>query len=391
MKVSVNYILQFLIIFISFTAFTLHYTLYWIFAGIFAILVFIYFTLYNYKLKIFKGYIIIFLLYLVFFLMGLGNIAFLHDLRLNIIWFGTLFIYYNFFKHNGKYPRVIIRIIFYINIYIAAFYLFVKFGLIANYYEVEKLAAYQDYRTIGPALSSLYILPFLYSIFKLKKDRIYYLNFFICLISLFINGSLQSLALFLLIYGISYFDTKNTIAFIKKSAIVLILIIVFVLTIFSNFDMRKKEKVKEIFNLSKSETIQMRVKDFKYIFPMSSDTWKKIIIGSGVGVNSVILRVNEDYPSLTGYRAFLEIDNGFFYIYHRSGIVGLMLILYSHFILIFKIRNLRSRLIFITFFIITNLLSYDYWSYVAAPFFIAAILHKSNHFGVSSPPLAAKK
>src|SRR5690606_17065837 len=97
------------------------------------------------------------------------------------------------------------------------------------------------------------------------------------------------------------------------------------------------------------------------------------IVGKGFGASTEIFRENKIARSFRGIYRFQEIDNGFYYIFHRGGISLLLIFLLSHLYLLFKIPNMKAKLGFILFFFLTYFLSihYFYYSfYLLIPFLI---------------------
>jgi len=331
------------------------------------------------RIKVFTGYFLLLGIYLIYLFYGIGNAAFFHDLRLHAVFLILLIIFYNFFRTKQKeIVYDIIKALFFINIYISISYIFIKFNFVHNFYETETLAAYQNYRTIGPALFSVYLMPFMYLLYNIEYDRVFYFNIVVGSIAIFINGSLQNLLLFGFVYIIALFSFSKFVAFIRKSWLIIVFFTIGVVFLSSSIDSRYVDKIKELSNPFESGTIKTRISDLSYVFPEATSSIRKIILGSGVGVNSIVLRENKKYKSLTRYKTFLEIDNGFFYIFHRFGLIGLVLVLLIHFYLYLNISNRNAGLFFILYFIITNLLSYHYWVHAAAPFMIAAVLSKKT-------------
>jgi hypothetical protein len=88
----------------------------------------------------------------------------------------------------------------------------------------------------------------------------------------------------------------------------------------------------------------------------------QVLFGDGPGVTSEVYRVSIRGNNLFEFREFLEIDNGFYYVYHRAGLVGLGLFLFLHGFLLKKYGNFRNRMCFLAFFVITNTLSIHYFT-----------------------------
>ncbi len=102
-------------------------------------------------------------------------------------------------------------------------------------------------------------------------------------------------------------------------------------------------------------------------------TWVNIIFGEGVGVTTTVYRINEVAPSLSRFFTFTEIDNGFYYLFHRGGFVLLFLFVFFHILLLKIIPTMKGRLAFILIVLITNMFSihyYTHWFNVFYAFYI---------------------
>lgn len=120
-------------------------------------------------------------------------------------------------------------------------------------------------------------------------------------------------------------------------------------------------------------TVQTRIQDLQQALGNENFGWFEKIIGKGFGTGSKIYRENKISPSLSRTLAFQEIDNGFYYLYHRGGWSLLSIFIISHIYLMFKIKRVEAKLGFVALVFITNILSihyFNYYFYLLIPFFI---------------------
>ena len=132
-------------------------------------------------------------------------------------------------------------------------------------------------------------------------------------------------------------------------------------------------KLKYVFKPWEYSSLKIRISDLQKAFENENYTTIETIFGKGFGASTEIFRENKIARSFRGVYRFQEIDNGFYYIFHRGGISLLLLFLLSHFYLMLKIPNLKAKLGFILFFFMTNLLSihyFNYFFYLLIPFLI---------------------
>lgn len=380
-RFNINSVLQSFLIALSVLTFTLKYNLYWASFSIFVLLTFLYLFKNSFRIKTFNHFQTLIFFYLFFTIIGINNPAFWQDLRLLSIWLFLLVLFYNFLVNNEVTVKELIKILFVISIIILAYYLLVFFKIINNIYQTEQLASYQNYRILGPPLFTFYIIPFCYSLFSIKKDQIFHLTLLVGITACLLNGSLQHLTIFLLSYFVAYLNGNNTRKYISKIIGTLLLLFLFFFVIFQKMDARYQEKLKEAINPLNSSTVQTRIDDLQIIWPSTVSNPIHVMFGQGIGVNSVIKRINKLDPRLTEERVFLEIDNGFFYIFHRTGLIGFIIVICFHLHLVKQIKNRSAKLIFITYFLVTNLLSYHYWVNVASPLIIAMVLYRKFELG----------
>ena len=132
-------------------------------------------------------------------------------------------------------------------------------------------------------------------------------------------------------------------------------------------------KMKYIYRPWEYPSLQTRVEDLSKALHNENFNPFKQVFGEGFGTSTSIYRENKIAPSLSRTFNFQEIDNGFYYLYHRGGWSLLIIFIISHIFLIFKIKGVKSKLGFVALVFITNILSihyFNYYFYLLIPFFI---------------------
>lgn len=318
-------------------------------------------------------YIILFFIF-IFGIYGFGNPIFLKDFKLPLLWIG----YYIIFLHIiCKNLSATVHALFISNVLVTLFYLQLYYFDIYNPYSNSEIPAYTSYRILGPALTGYFIIPFIYALYNLKHDRLYFYNFLLGIVGIFLNGSLQSIAIFSIAYLCSYIYIKNFKEVILK-AFTLLICVLSVIIITAQFSQPFKSKLRQLINPLQSPSVMTRLYDLAYMLNETTDTSKEVAFGSGFGVQSNVKRVNLNTYNKIVKNEFHEIDNGFFYIYHRCGLVGLTLIILLFVIMFFKISSFKSRIIFASIVFITNLLSIHFWVYPIYSIFLSSIVNSFN-------------
>lgn len=313
---------------------------------------------------------------------GYGNQAWLIDTRITLTNLMLFFVLKWCLKHQSL--DRIIGIIYFLNFSSFLIFTSIYLGWFPNLYFDDILATYHDYKFIANPLFLFYILPFLYSLIEKRPDKTFFLNFFLGLIVGLLSGSLQTLVLLILTHGLVLLDIKK----ISFSRIFLILLVAIVFIFSMNYvDVRFIDKIGYVFKPLESSTIQTRIGDLLYIWPEATASIEKIIFGSGIGIRSIVYRFNDSNPALSEYRTFLEIDNGFFYIFHRYGLIGFSLFLYVHKKLFQQINGFNPKIMFLIIVVITNILSIHYWSHYIFPILTALILSLNYETQKQNNPL----
>ena len=75
-------------------------------------------------------------------------------------------------------------------------------------------------------------------------------------------------------------------------------------------------------------SFQTRIDDLRFLLTNFSFYDYKTWFGEGIGVRSEVVRYSPFTVGIVESRSFLEIDNGFYYVFHRFGLFGLSAIFF---------------------------------------------------------------
>ncbi|MDM1444009.1 hypothetical protein [Myroides odoratimimus] len=227
-------------------------------------------------------------------------------------------------------------------------YVLLKINLIPNIYMKEELAEYHNYKTLGPYL----VIPIVYQCFYIVKNIVvtkrYWLVSLSSLCIVLLSGSLQYLLLILL--GIILMFVKFNLRFILS------FVIVSVISIFMMYRFlpeKQVDKMLQVLNPLESPTVQTRISDVEFAYNRNRS---EPLFGEGLGVRSTIQRVSFQNSSLVDTRDFLEVDNSFYYLYHRMGFFGLLMFC----ILIYSLQrklSSKAKIYFLLFILVNGFLS----------------------------------
>lgn len=325
-----------------------------------------------------KYTVIIFIFYSFWFYLGLNNKFIYLDLIFHLFWGTSILIFYNAFE-KIEYNRLFI-IIFTLNFIIFLVYVLLRYNIMPNIYvgETNLPKGMEEYRVLGPTILSLHIIPLLYNKKDIVPNRnnniIIYSNIFIGLITLNLVGNLQNTLVFIFL---------NYIALVKSGfwsnlfKIISFAIVVFLfLTIFA--PAKTVEKFKTISNPTKSTSLVGRITDLIYMTTQVKYSSFQIVFGSGVGTVSEVSRLAIwDMKTISKHK-FPEIDNGFFYAWHRTGFVGLALYLFLFGVIFKRIKNIKNRISFVVYFIITNLLSTHFFTHFTTALIVYVLVRRES-------------
>lgn len=297
-------------------------------------------------------------IYLVFLIIGL-----LHshtNASIDIKYQFYAFIFYLFLV-NAK-DLNILRLLFIINALVAGVYILVYLGIMPSlWYEASTGVGGRVY---GPPIIAIMLISFYYLYNRRAFDAPLAISWVLALVYLFLTSNLMNLVtsgLLLILIVINIRKIFNPL-FLFGFAIVIVAAVGFL-----NTDLAPKaikEKLPYVLKPWEYESLKIRIEDFEKALGTEDFNGFEKIIGKGFGASTTIYRENEIVQSFSRHFTFREIDNGFYYVYHRGGWLLLILFFLVHAYLVFKTPNNKARLGLLIIMLFTNLLSIHYFTYV---------------------------
>jgi hypothetical protein len=304
-----------------------------------------------------------------FALIGVSNPVWFLDLKYHIyLLYGIIVL--NTFLYSASSHSIIISITW-VNVIVLLVYLALTLKLVDNFYiDAEGIAEYKNYKVPGPSTILTFYVPLFYLWIGRTRDKYLFINFIISIIVCLINANLQNFIISLSIYTIYLW--RFGFSSLAKTLLVSIFLLIIINEVGKQIISEKYwNKLSEVFKPMESLTVQTRIADLTFMIQSGEPTNK--LIGDGIGVSSTVYRYNPFVPQLSSYETFLEIDNGFYYVYHRAGLLGLLGFLIFHFFCLRRLKKYKLKFMYSFFFIITNLLSIHYFAIPAVAFFLTIL------------------
>ncbi len=308
------------------------------------------------------------LVYLFYLLIGVFNFhekPFI-DVKFQLFSFSFLFLLI-----NNSLKINLLKLLFTINTVTFFTYLLLFFNTIPNIWNESAIG--HGGRLYGPVITPIVFILFYYLLYEKPFDKRLIIAsimgvFYISSTTNFMN--LAILAALLLLLAINFRKLFRPIY-----VVVLFVILLGCLWYLNSSFVPElvSEKMKYIYKPWEYPSLQTRIEDLsKAIKKENFNTFKKIF-GEGFGASTSIYRENKISPSLSRTFSFQEIDNGFYYLYHRGGLSLLGIFVFAHIYLMFKVKAIKARIGFVIIVCITNILSihyFNYYFYVLLPFLI---------------------
>lgn len=299
-------------------------------------------------------FILIILVYLPFLIIGISNnhtdpqIDIKFQLFYLIFWLALI-------QFRDIY---IVEVLYIINALVLLLYIALSFNLIPNFWSWGTFGL--GGRMYGPPIISVILLLFFYVIKEKPLDWIAFSAFIIGLASIVLTTNFMNLIIVVGLFLLLALDFQS----IGKTAGA---VIVLVLSgyVFRDFlpDILAS-KMNYLFRPWEYASFQMRIIDLVQVLGNTRFDFETIFFGEGFGATSRVFRVNTIAPSLSGYYNFHEIDNGFYYVFHRGGLALLLIFFLSHYFLLKLIPSLKGRLALALIVLVTNLLTIHYFTYL---------------------------
>jgi len=316
------------------------------------------------KLPLYFGFSI--LLYIPFLLIGVLNNHpnFQLDLKFHVF----TFLFFILLLRNIQLDYL--ELFFKINIVIFVFYILLYIGFLPNLWS-ESTFGYEG-RVYGPSISVILMILFIYIVEERKIDNRLIVHLILALIYILLTSNFMNLLLAVGLFMLLALDIKNVFKFVISS-----LLFFGFLIVFKNYlpggVFQKLEYINRPWEYG---SVATRITDLIQVLAKTKFTVFNVMFGEGVGVASTVYRINEVAPSLSRFFTFTEIDNGFYYIFHRGGFVLLFLFVFFHGFLLIIIPTIKGRLAFIMIVLITNLFSIHYYTYWFNAFYVYYIIKR---------------
>ncbi|MEJ2499296.1 MAG: hypothetical protein P8Y46_08320 [Sulfurovaceae bacterium] len=210
-------------------------------------------------------------------------------------------------------------------------------------------------------LSTIVFILYIFPKTNYYQNRLY-ISFVLGLVACALSGSNQSFVLHVLFYAFAILKPS-----MKNIAIIVLVSLMSIFLAPKLLSEAHLEKLSQIINPLESRTAMTRLNDLSYAYDQMIIKDENIIFGEGIGISTEILRTSLD-GKWSEYRKFLEIDNGFFYVFHRLGIVGLIVYIGVIFYLLYRFGSRRNKLMYFSFFLVTNLLSTHFFTHIFSAF-----------------------
>ncbi|MBA80266.1 hypothetical protein [Leeuwenhoekiella sp.] len=279
------------------------------------------------------------------------------------------FLFYIFLLNIGKFD--FLKFLFILNFAVFIVYMLLYLGILPNWWDYTVIG-YRG-RVYGPAIIPIVLICFYYLLKRKPLDISLGLSFLIAMPYLVLTTNLMNMVItaVLLFLIMANFKKLFQPSYIIISALIVISSIGYI-----NSDLAPqliKEKLPYVLKPWDYASLKIRIEDFgKAVRSEDFNTAQKIF-GKGFGASTSIYRENEEAQSFSRYFTFQEIDNGFYYLYHRGGFLLLFIFLLLHLVLLLKLPTIRAQAGFVFLVVFTNLLSIHYFNnvfYLLIPFLI---------------------
>lgn len=251
----------------------------------------------------------------------------------------------------------IISNLFKINVLVFVIFGLLYFDLIPNFWHESTIGAAG--RMYGPSINVMLFVLFYYIIENRKLNGNMIFALLISFVYILMTSNFMNLTLLIgltLLLMIDYTSRFQIFVFLFLGGIVVYILGDFLPDIVF-------QKASYLTNPWEYGSVLTRISDLSQAISNSRFTWATFIFGEGFGVTTTVFRINELNPSLSQYYTYLEIDNGFYYLFHRGGMSLLLMFFLVHIYLAKLLPNSKSRLAFLLIVVVTNLLSIHYFTH----------------------------
>jgi hypothetical protein len=209
----------------------------------------------------------------------------------------------------------------------------------------------------------VYVL-FIYLFRGIKFDKKIAFGLLVSMVYLLMTSNFMNFGIVVLLTLLLAFNFRQILKplYILSMLVLLIIVLVYINSPF--VPEMIAAKLEYVFKPWEYPTVRTRITDLQQALKNENFGLFKKLFGEGFGTGSAIYRENKLSPSLSKTFNFQEIDNGFYYIYHRGGWSLFTLFIISHMYLIARIKKHKAKVGFLIIILLTNFLSIHYFNYL---------------------------
>ena len=319
------------------------------------------------KIKVPLYFYLTLAIYLIFLTIGLfyGHREPQIDIKFQL--FGFLF--YLFLLNKKEFN--VLPILLIINYIVLGVYILLYIGKFPNLWHTT-IIGFQG-RVYGPSIIPIILISFYYLIKNKSFDLKLVTAYIVAIPSLLMTTNLMNIVITGILLMLLVVDFKKLM---QPKFIFIIVGIGLSSFLFFNSNYAPdliKQKIPYLLDPFEYPSLKIRANDLKTALSQENFSITEKIVGKGFGASTTIFRENEEVQSFSDFITFQEIDNGFYYLYHRGGFSLLILFILFHSYLLMVIKSFKVKVGFIFIITFTCLLSIHYFNnmfYLILPFLI---------------------
>jgi len=319
------------------------------------------------KIKVPLYFYLTLAIYLIFLTIGLfyGHREPQIDIKFQL--FGFLF--YLFLLNKKEFN--VLPILLIINYIVLGVYILLYIGKFPNLWHTT-IIGFQG-RVYGPSIIPIILISFYYLIKNKSFDLKLVTAYIVAIPSLLMTTNLMNIVITGILLMLLVVDFKKLM---QPKFIFIIVGIGLSSFLFFNSNYAPdliKQKIPYLLDPFEYPSLKIRANDLKTALSQENFSITEKIVGKGFGASTTIFRENEEVQAFSDFITFQEIDNGFYYLYHRGGFSLLILFILFHSYLLMVIKSFKVKVGFIFITTFTCLLSIHYFNnmfYLILPFLI---------------------
>ena len=319
------------------------------------------------KIKVPLYFYLTLAIYLIFLTIGLfyGHREPQIDIKFQL--FGFLF--YLFLLNKKEFN--VLPILLIINYIVLGVYILLYIGKFPNLWHTT-IIGFQG-RVYGPSIIPIILISFYYLIKNKSFDLKLATAYIVAIPSLMMTTNLMNIVITGILLMLLVVDFKKLM---QPKFIFIIVGIGLSSFLFFNSNYAPdliKQKIPYLLDPFEYPSLKIRANDLKTALSQENFSITEKIVGKGFGASTTIFRENEEVQAFSDFITFQEIDNGFYYLYHRGGFSLLILFILFHSYLLMVIKSFKVKVGFIFIITFTCLLSIHYFNnmfYLILPFLI---------------------